>query len=172
MRPEGEERRQQLVRAAYQRIAEHGFDGLRTRAVAADVGIDHTTLHHYFRTKQDLIAAVVDYATRPFWTTTPAEGTPAERLRGHLAALAQALAEHPERFVVTRELDLRALRDPEVRDIIAVREQGWRESLTTLLADSPDPATGAELIIDVVKGASLNPASATAVLQHLADLLS
>lgn len=163
------------MEAAYRQIAEHGLGELRTRAVAAEVGIDHTTLHHYFPTKQDLIAAVVDYATGRFWTTTPAEGTPADRLRGHLAALAVMLAEQPDLFVVTRELDLLALRDPQVRAAIADRERGWRASLTPLFeqaaADGVDPATATELVVDVVKGASLNPVSATAVLEQLARLL-
>ena len=43
----GQDRRQALVEAAYRRIAECGFEGLRLRDVAAEVGIDHSTIHHY-----------------------------------------------------------------------------------------------------------------------------
>ena len=61
----GQDRRQALVEAAYRRIAECGFEGLRLRDVAAEVGIDHSTIHHYFPTKQALVTAVVDYAFGP-----------------------------------------------------------------------------------------------------------
>ena len=42
-RPDG---RQALIGAAYQRIANDGFEGLRTRDVAADVGVNIATLHY------------------------------------------------------------------------------------------------------------------------------
>jgi AcrR family transcriptional regulator len=168
------------VQAAYQRIAEAGFEGLRLREVAAAAGIDHSTLHHHFPTKQDLVVAVVDYTTRQFWSTTPTEGTPTDRLRGHLATLRRMITERPELHVVLRELDLRARRDPQLRDIVASREEGWRASLRTLLsagiADQTlepdlDADAATELIIATVKGASLTPLQAPAVLDLLAHLL-
>ena len=53
--------------AAFERVAEIGFEGLRLRQVAEQVGIDHSTLHHHFATKQALVAAVAEYTTRQFW---------------------------------------------------------------------------------------------------------
>ncbi|NEA35700.1 TetR/AcrR family transcriptional regulator [Streptomyces sp. SID13031] len=168
----GVERREALVRAAFQGIVEHGIGGLRLRAVAAAAGIDHTTIHHYFPGKQDLITAVADYATAQL-RATPADGDPAERLREHLHTQGAKITENPELFVVLRELDLRAMRDPEVAELVASREAGWRKSLITLIEEAqaaPDtPATTtADLIIGAVKGASLNPATADAVLRSLA----
>ncbi len=80
----GQDRRQALVEAAYRRIAECGFEGLRLRDVAAEVGIDHSTIHHYFPTKQALVTAVVDYATRQFWTSEPRAEAAADELRRQL----------------------------------------------------------------------------------------
>ncbi|MEJ3747842.1 TetR/AcrR family transcriptional regulator [Actinomycetes bacterium KLBMP 9797] len=178
--PAGAERREALVRAAYQRLAAGGFEGLRLRDVAGQVGIDHSTIHHHFPTKQDLVVAVVDHATRQFWSTTPPAGSPVDRLRGHLATLRQKIIDQPELHVVLRELDLRARRDPELREIIASREEGWRNSLRALLAVAAadgalapgvDPAMGAELIIAAVKGASLTADRAGDVLGLLDRLL-
>ena len=39
-----EKRRQELVLAAYREIAQRGFEGLRTREVAAEVGVNIATL--------------------------------------------------------------------------------------------------------------------------------
>ena len=113
----GPDRRQALVEAAYRRIAECGFEGLRLRDVAAEVGIDHSTIHHYFPTKQALVTAVVDYATRQFWTSEPHAGTAADELRRHLARLARMIVERPELHIVVRELDLRARRDRHRQDV-------------------------------------------------------
>lgn len=41
-------RRQELIWAAFKQIAERGFEGLRTRDVAAEVGVKVATLHYYF----------------------------------------------------------------------------------------------------------------------------
>ena len=53
--PSNESRRHDLVQAAFRGIAERGFEGLRTRDVAADAGVNIATLHYYFPTKEALI---------------------------------------------------------------------------------------------------------------------
>jgi AcrR family transcriptional regulator len=177
----GEERRQALVRAAFGRIADKGFEGLRLREVAAEVGIDHSTLHHYFASKQDLEAGVVDYATRQFWPTMPADGGAIDRLQYHLAALGRMLREQPALFTVMAELDLRARRDPAIRSIIDRHEQGWRIVLEEVLrraakegalTQNLDVATGVELIIAAVKGVRQLPDRAEDVLAQLNGLLA
>jgi AcrR family transcriptional regulator len=50
------------VLAAFSQIAEHGFEGLRTRDVAAEVGVNIATLHYYFPTKESLIRGVLEHA--------------------------------------------------------------------------------------------------------------
>src|SRR5215475_798967 len=99
------DRRQELVEAAFNKIAEKGFEGLRLRDVASAAGVDHSTIHHYFATKQELLAAVVDFATRPFWGTTPQDCEPRETIRRHLAAQAQMIIKRPKLLVVLREFD-------------------------------------------------------------------
>jgi AcrR family transcriptional regulator len=174
------DRRQDLVVAAFEKIAEKGLEGWRLRDVASAAGIDHSTVHHYFATKQDLLAAVADHATRPFWGTTPQEGTAQSRLRRHLATLARMIAERPDLHAVLRELDLRAARDPDVAAIIETREAGWRAALGRVFADGAKHRAWApgvkgdaavELVIATVKGASLHRRSAKQILALLDRLL-
>jgi AcrR family transcriptional regulator len=172
------ERREQLVAAAFRRVAEVGFEGLRLRQVAEDVGIDHSTLHHHFATKQDLIAAVTQFTTRQFWTTAPPATDPAAALRAHLRELRRMIDEQPDLLVVTAELDLRARRDPVVAAELARQESGWRAELARLLRAgntagtwSVDPAAGGELVIAAVKGVRLAPAAAGQVFEQLESLL-
>jgi AcrR family transcriptional regulator len=177
----GGERRAQLVEAAFHLVARVGFEGLRLRQVAEAVGIDHSTLHHHFATKQELVDAVAEYTTRQFWVTMPADTEPVARLRGHLGALRRLIDDRPELLIVTAELDLRARRDPHVRALLDGFERGWRESLRDVLARGADtgawhPATdtrgGVELIIAVVKGARLAPDTAGAALDQLDTLIT
>ncbi|MHA6620247.1 TetR/AcrR family transcriptional regulator [Pseudonocardia sp. DLS-67] len=166
-------RRAQLVSAAFRRVAESGFEGLRLRQVAEDVGIDHSTLHHHFATKQSLIEAVAAHTTRQFWETSPPAPDPAAALRAHLGVLQQMIVEQPDLFAVTVELDLRARRDAAVAAAMAQHESGWRERLVEILAGLvPDPGTSTELVIATVKGVRLRPDVAGPVLDVLAAQLT
>jgi AcrR family transcriptional regulator len=167
-------RRETLVQVAFERLASHGFEGLRLRGIAEAAGIDHSTLHHYFPTRQHLIESVADFATRRFRGTPPATGTLETHLRAHLATQARMIGEHPELFNVLRELDLRATRDPAVAAVIARSDAAWRSSLLPLLTGKPgiEPGAAADLIIATIKGLSFNSARANAVLGQLDMLLS
>ncbi|MGH3630445.1 MAG: TetR/AcrR family transcriptional regulator [Sciscionella sp.] len=165
------------MRAAFRRVAESGFEGLRLRQVAEDVGIDHSTLHHYFVTKQDLIEAVTAYATSEFRTTAmPVGADPTTQLHHHLAALTRVLCERPELLTVSAELDLRARRDPAVRAVLDQHEAGWREALVALFdtgswSDALRPEAAAETVIAAVKGVRLVPELAGEVFAQLEALL-
>jgi AcrR family transcriptional regulator len=169
------DRRERIVVAAFERVAEIGFEGLRLRQVAEQAGIDHSTLHHYFATKQDLVAAVAEFTTRQFWSTAPTATEPEAALREHLHALHQLIERWPRLFAVTAELDLRARRDPAVAAAMAGHEHGWRALLTGLLERGPRPADAAaeaELVIATIKGVRLAPELAGAVFARLANLLA
>ena len=166
---EGTQRRAALVEAAFHAIARNGFEGLRLRDVATAVGIDHSTLHHYFATKQHLIEAVALRATTPLHRSIPDASKGGDRLSQHLLTLATAIEQEPELFVVLAEIDLRARRDSGLRVVIDRVEQGWRLGLGGLL-DHDDARV--ELVIATVKGVRLDPASATEVLTRLAQLLT
>ncbi len=165
----GKDRRELLIRAAFDAIADKGFEGLRLREVAAQAGIDHSTLHYHFPTRKDLVTAVVEFATSQFWKTMPDSDAAADKLSTHLATLTRMIQRHPALFVVLRELDLRASRDPAVREIIERYEQGWRTALADVF-DADDSVV--ELVIATVKGVSLIPERAAEVLDQLGSLLA
>jgi len=164
----GLDRRCALVEAAFQSVARAGFEGLRLREVAAAVGIDHSTIHHYFATKQELVNAVVAHATGALFDTIPSSGSRPQRLRGHLRILASMIESRPDLFVVLAEIDLRARRDAAVAQTVGRIEQGWRHGLAELV-DRDDKAV--ESVIATVKGVRLDPAVARPVLDRLADTL-
>jgi AcrR family transcriptional regulator len=135
--PHGAAQRHDVVLAAYHLIAEKGFEGLRTRAVAERVGVNIATLHYYFATKEDLIRAVVEHMRDRFAAmhdpdarhvaATPQPDQPLEELRDDLADISYKWATQPELYLVLMELFLRAQRDTQIRAIMAELEAHWHE---------------------------------------------
>src|SRR5271156_4019420 len=60
------DRRKSLLQAAFDVIASSGFEGLRTRAVAERAGVNISTLHYYFPTKQELIEGLAQFLSGIF----------------------------------------------------------------------------------------------------------
>ena len=131
---QSDDRRHTLILAAYQSIAEKGFEGLRTRDVATQVGIHSATLHHYFPTKEALIQDVVEYVVqRLILTTTTSQGTAHEQLRSYLALLQQQMHQEPTLFVVLTEIALRARRDATLRTLLQQKIAGQQGFFVHLL---------------------------------------
>lgn len=128
------DRRQALVAAAYRQIAELGFEGLRTREVAAAVGINVATLHYYFPTKEILITDVLKHAMQRFRSTMPGAGAGIDQLRNHFAGIRRLARDEPELFAVMGELALRSTRDPAIREIYQATTNVWRATVRGLLA--------------------------------------
>ena len=128
-----EDREQALVQAAFNQIAERGFEGLRTREVAAGVGLNIATLHYYFPTKEALIRGVVAHAMDRFRSTLAPHGSPGDQLRNHLRAVRKLLRDEPEVGAVMGELALRSARDPSLARIMGEAYQAWHATLRGLL---------------------------------------
>ncbi len=167
---QGDERRRSLVQAAYQLIAEGGFERLRTRDVAARTGVNIATLHYYFAHKEDLIQSVVEYLLQQFMTAylpgSPFEmRTPLEQIRGELAEMQYLLQEKPDMFIVLDELVLRSLHDPAIHDMIKWLDEGWHTYLEQVIRSGIeqglfraelDPGSAATWLILLTKGTTLH----------------
>jgi AcrR family transcriptional regulator len=156
--------RRALVLAAYARIARDGFEGLRTRDVAADVGVNIGTLHYYFPSKETLIRAAAERMTERFVAALPEEGSPAEQLREHLERLRHLLKTDQELWAVASEVALRAARDEVIADIVRQGDDQWFPFLRGLVArgvedgtldHSLQPESVAATLIAAVRGLSL-----------------
>jgi len=134
-----EDRRREIVEAAFALLAAEGFEGFRTRDVADRVRINSATLHHYFATKEDLVAAVAAQLEERFRS----EKAPRRAMKGVPPALAALRAEfadmsfyrrhRPEMLVVYRELAIRAERDEATRGPVVRLNDEWRASIERIL---------------------------------------
>jgi AcrR family transcriptional regulator len=128
-----EQRRQELIQAAFNQIAEHGFEGLRTRDVASEVGVNIATLHYYFPTKEALIGGVLDHAMERFRSTLAPHGSPSDQLRNHLRAVRKLMTDEPELADVMGELALRSTRDKSIAAMLDKMIDYWQTTIRGLL---------------------------------------
>ena len=166
--PRAEPRKDALVAAAYKVLATRGFEGLRTREVAAMVGVNIETLHYYFPHKEDLIRGVVGYAMGRFRGTLGGAGSAEDQLRAHFRGLRVLSRDEPELFAVMAELAIRGVRDSTLRRIVGGTDDAWRAMLRALLRRAQDegalrpdldPEGMAAVIVATLKGTFMLPAS-------------
>jgi AcrR family transcriptional regulator len=125
-RPGASDTREQILVAARQRFATHGYDRTRVRDVARDAGVDPALVHYFFETKDGLFAAVMELPVRPAEVIGPvlAEGIEGlgERLlrqvltiwddpanRAALLAMLQGATARPEAATALREFLMREI---------------------------------------------------------------
>jgi AcrR family transcriptional regulator len=53
-----------ILDAAFRRLAEEGYAALSVREIAKDAGVNHALINYYFRSKDQLVMAVLDHANR------------------------------------------------------------------------------------------------------------
>ncbi len=129
-----------IVEAAFRILASKGFEGLRTRDVAVAVGINSATLHHYFPTKEHLIAAIARhlaarYAAERAPGRKPGSGNapPLRQLRQEFADVSFYRRTRPDLIAASGELLLRASRDPQTAAVVAPLHRHWRTQIEAIL---------------------------------------
>jgi AcrR family transcriptional regulator len=139
---------------------------LRTRDIAARIGINSATLHHYFPTKDDLITAVADHLESRLRSdkTVSTDGTVPSALSifdGQFADVVRYQAQSPEILAVYREFVARAPRDPAIRALVVRLHAGWRSGIVAALTSGlregslradMDPEATAGLILSTTWG--------------------
>jgi len=121
--PQIEGRTAEIAAAARALIAERGFEGLRTRDIAARVGINVATLHYHVPTKQALVELVARSLRDEFIAQNrarPRESLSAtDMLKLEFTDFRETMVETPETFIVMMELNERARRDETVRALVS-----------------------------------------------------
>jgi AcrR family transcriptional regulator len=128
----GEAQQRRMVDAAYEIIAARGFEGLRTREVAARAGLNISTFHYYFPSKEDLVRSVAQRLLLEFKAAS-SHGTSGDGARDELHRefldQAHAIGTKPATYVVLMELFVRSLRDGKLRPIFAALLDAWESRI-------------------------------------------
>ncbi len=135
-RESGDGRRAAIAAAARSLIVEKGLEGLRTRDIAARVGINIATLHYHVPSKEALISLVAQSLKDEFRAqdlSRPREGrTGLELLHIEFDDAMESLEKAPERLAVMAELTERARRDPAIAAIMRPMRSGWLAQLAEI----------------------------------------
>ena len=158
-RESGDDRRLAIAAAARDIIVEKGLEGLRTRDIAARVGINIATLHYHVPSKEALVALVAESIRNDFKAQSRRRSrdnkTALELLRMEFEDFAESITDMPQLIVVMAELSERARRDDEIAAIMSPLGDFWRNQFVQILGKGMtdgsfrsdiDPSAGALII--------------------------
>ena len=133
-------RRLLLMQTAFDVIAEAGFEGLRTRAVAARAGVNIATLHYYFPSKQDLVEGLAQFIGAKFVTIHGPRPMPSgyaalDDLRQEFADSKYYVEHEPKMLLVMQELGMRGKRDEAVNKVVDELTSHWRHGIEEMVEE-------------------------------------
>jgi AcrR family transcriptional regulator len=161
-RPVDHERRAELLDAAVEYAAEHGFSELSWRPVAAALGVSPTTLVHHFGTKEQMLEAILErLRERIFQATRDPSGAQPDLATEARASWTRAIdPRHEAEFRLFFAVYGRALQAPHqfasfLDHVVAY----WMSALVIAQGPDTDPAAAARtatLVIATLRGLLLD----------------
>lgn len=155
-----QERRRELLDAAWELFSTGGYEGTTVNAIIDRLGVSKGTFYHYFLSKEDVLDAVVERLTREIMeeigkALAAGPSTAMERLNCFLATSRRWKLAHvglmrgimeviyrDENVIILHKMNRRIV-DRVAPELAAIVAQGVREGVF----DTPDPGATAELIL-------------------------
>jgi AcrR family transcriptional regulator len=138
-RNEEASRRDQLIRASARLFREKGFDGTSVRDIAAATGMQSGSWVYHFRTKQDILAAVMEEGLARALERIEAIGAlelePREKFRALVRTHLETLLGPGQDFIPVLLYEWRSLEPSQRARVIAPQkryEQVWAETIDEL----------------------------------------
>jgi AcrR family transcriptional regulator len=135
-RESGDDRRSAIAQAARTIIVEKGLEGLRTRDIAARVGINIATLHYHVPSKEALVALVAESIRHDFKAQALRHSrvgkSGLEQLHLEFDDFRETVADMPDLIIILTELVERARRDATVAEIMLPMRDFWRNQFAEI----------------------------------------
>jgi AcrR family transcriptional regulator len=128
--PGGEgDTKERILQAAFRRLAREGYAALSMRQIGKDAGVNHALINYHFRTKDQLVIAVLDEANRRLLERQERMyREPGQFARKWAQARAFYRADLASGFVrVQAELWSASLANPELREKFLPRLLAWKK---------------------------------------------
>jgi AcrR family transcriptional regulator len=131
-RSEGPDARERILRAATELIASDGIDEVRIARVANRARASTALVHHYFSTREELLAQALLQsfelaADERFVAGPAAAGSASEGLAIAIDECLPTPGEGEREWILWVELWLRAAREPELRPVAGRMYESYRE---------------------------------------------
>lgn len=132
-----ENRREDLLRAAYDVAAREGVEALTVRAVAARAGVSHGTVLFHFKRRSDLVATLLDSVLDATAVLRVPESVecltrPSDRIHALLRAEMDRLSEDPRRFRLFLEYWTLGVRSAPIRRKVSAALDRYRAAFRTV----------------------------------------
>jgi TetR/AcrR family transcriptional repressor of nem operon len=133
------DRRQSILATAYGMMGTKGLEAVHARTVAAEVGINHATVHYYFPRRVDLLAGIAEYALSILQDDRArfqeGAGSVAEQFQGEVA-LAEAYSRRGSRFFrVLCGLFVASSQDPALKRKVKSLWVAWSDPIAKVSGD-------------------------------------
>ena len=139
-----DQRREQMLRAALEVIAERGYPETRIADVAERAGTSPALVIYYFKTKDQLLTEAIRFSEDTWYEAgtrrMAAISTAAGRLEELVAmsCLPEADAEPQSSWLLWLDLWAQAVRHPEVAGVRQKFDERWRETICALVLDGQE----------------------------------
>ncbi len=136
-----DQRREQMLRAALEIIAERGFPETRIADVAERAGVSPALVIYYFKTKDGLLTEAMRLGEDTWYDVVARRmktaDTTAARLEEIVAmtCLPEDNAELPDSWALWLDLWAQAVRHPEVAKVRQEFDVHWRETIRTVVCE-------------------------------------
>ena len=132
------ETKTRILDAAFQRLAREGYAALSVREIAKDAGVNHALINYHFRSKDQLVIAVLDHANqRLLERQTRMYGEPGGFAEKWAKAREFYKSDLASGFVrVQAELWAASLSDPALREKFTPRVLAWKKVVADAVAEA------------------------------------
>jgi TetR/AcrR family transcriptional regulator, transcriptional repressor of bet genes len=129
-----EERREQLLSAAFEVASRTGIGGLTVRSIASEASVSHGLVHFHFKTKEQLVRALLEWVLAATLALHVPEDVariprPLDRLRALLQQEMYRLSREPRRTRVFFEYWAMGTRDAAIGERISAELERYRSAL-------------------------------------------
>lgn len=163
-----DERRRALLRAARVVFARKGFSAAKIADVAAQAGISHGLVYHYFPEKESLFTATLEAAVEGWEALVEATraqpGAPWDRLVHLCTQMIHGLREEPEYLLITVQASLEDAAPGPVREVLQRCRQQIHADLVALIEEAQragqvapgPPAELSRALLAIIQGLSIS----------------
>ena len=132
------ETKAKILDAAFRRLANEGYAALSMREIARGAGVNHALINYHFRSKEELVIAVLDAANRELLSRQQRMyGEPGDFAAKWAQARAFYQGDLASGFVrVQAELWAASLANPGLREKFVPRLRAWRDVVLGAVRDA------------------------------------
>lgn len=134
------DRREEILKAAYDLLGERGIEDLHARSVAAKVGVNHALIHYYFAKREDLLLAIANYLKQRFDADVEhfqqKAKTPGAKVAASLSQCEAYCKPASRLYRVWANLFIASQKQPELKDVLLAFWKEWAELFDRQMAEA------------------------------------